>query len=54
MGEKCDGFALRGQAKVNANIAPGQVRREANHNGNELMLRRAAGKSPVKTVEHPL
>jgi len=53
MGEKCDGFARRGQAKVNANIAPGCVRREANQIGNELVLRRAAGENLAKTVELP-
>jgi folate-binding protein YgfZ len=36
---------------LNANIALGYVRREANQIGNELTLRMAAGESPVKIVE---
>ncbi len=38
---------------LNANIALGYVRREANQIGNELTLRTAAGESPVKIVELP-
>lgn len=38
---------------LNANIALGHVRREANQIGNELILRTAAGESPVKIVELP-
>ena len=38
---------------LNANIALGYVRREANQIGNELTLRTAAGKSPAKIVELP-
>jgi glycine cleavage system T protein (aminomethyltransferase) len=38
---------------LNANIALGYVRREANQIGNELTLRMAAGESPVKIVELP-
>jgi folate-binding protein YgfZ len=38
---------------LNANIALGYVRREANQIGNELMLRTAAGESPAKIVELP-
>ncbi|MEI9961466.1 MAG: glycine cleavage T C-terminal barrel domain-containing protein [Limisphaerales bacterium] len=38
---------------LNANIALGYVRREANQIGNELMLRTAAGESLVKIVELP-
>jgi folate-binding protein YgfZ len=38
---------------LNANIALGYVRREANQIGNELTLRTAAGESPAKIVELP-
>jgi folate-binding protein YgfZ len=38
---------------LNANIALGYVRREANQIGNELTLRTATGESPVKIVELP-
>ncbi|HUZ06654.1 MAG TPA: aminomethyltransferase family protein [Candidatus Paceibacterota bacterium] len=38
---------------LNANIALGYVRREANQTGNELTLRSAAGESPAKIVELP-
>jgi glycine cleavage system aminomethyltransferase T len=38
---------------LNANIALGYVRREANQIGNELTLRTAAGESPVKIVALP-
>jgi folate-binding protein YgfZ len=38
---------------LNANIALGYMRREANQIGNELTLRTAAGESPVKIVELP-
>ncbi len=38
---------------LNANIALGYVRREANQIGTELVLRTAAGESPVKIVELP-
>jgi folate-binding protein YgfZ len=38
---------------LNANIALGYVRREANQIGNELMLLIATGKSPAKIVELP-
>ncbi|HEX3855665.1 MAG TPA: glycine cleavage T C-terminal barrel domain-containing protein [Verrucomicrobiae bacterium] len=38
---------------LNANIALGYVRREANQIGNELTLRTAAGESPVKIAELP-
>jgi folate-binding protein YgfZ len=38
---------------LNANIALGYVRREANQIGNELTLRTVAGESPVKIVELP-
>ena len=38
---------------LNANIALGYIRREANQTGNELTLRTAAGESPVKIVELP-
>ena len=38
---------------LNANIALGYVRREANQIGNELMLRTAAGESLVKIVKLP-
>ncbi len=38
---------------LNANLALGYVRREANQIGNELALRTAAGESPVKIVELP-
>ena len=39
---------------LNANIALGYVRREANQIGNELTLRTATGESPAKIVELPL
>ena len=39
---------------LNANIALGYVRREANQIGNELTLRTAAGESAVKIVELPV
>jgi folate-binding protein YgfZ len=38
---------------LNANIALGYVRREANQIGNELTLRTATGESPAKIVELP-
>jgi folate-binding protein YgfZ len=38
---------------LNVNIALGYVRREANHIGNELMLRTTAAESPVKIVPLP-
>jgi folate-binding protein YgfZ len=38
---------------LNANIALGYVRREANQIGNELTLRTAAGESPAKIVALP-
>jgi folate-binding protein YgfZ len=38
---------------LNANIALGYVRREANQIGNELISRTATGESPVKIVELP-
>jgi folate-binding protein YgfZ len=38
---------------LNANIALGYVRREANQIGNELVLRMATGESAVKIVELP-
>jgi folate-binding protein YgfZ len=38
---------------LNANIALGYVRREANQIGNELTLRTAAAESPAKIVELP-
>src|ERR1700722_6371952 len=38
---------------LNANVALGYVRREANQIGNELTLRTAAGESPAKIVELP-
>ena len=38
---------------LNANIALGYVRREANQIGNELTLRTTAGESPAKIVELP-
>jgi folate-binding protein YgfZ len=38
---------------LNANIALGYVRREANQIGNELTLRTATGESPAKIVESP-
>jgi folate-binding protein YgfZ len=38
---------------LNANIALGYVRREANQIGNELMLRTAAGESAAKIVQLP-
>jgi aminomethyltransferase len=38
---------------LNANIALGYVRREANQIGNELTLRTTAGESPVKIVALP-
>lgn len=38
---------------LNASIALGYVRREANQIGNELTLRTAAGESPAKIVELP-
>jgi folate-binding protein YgfZ len=38
---------------LNANIALGYVRHEANQIGNELTLRTAAGESPAKIVELP-
>jgi folate-binding protein YgfZ len=38
---------------LNANIALGYVRREANQIGKELFLRTATGESPVKIVELP-
>jgi folate-binding protein YgfZ len=38
---------------LNANIALGYVRREANQIGNELALRTAAGESPARIVELP-
>ncbi len=38
---------------LDANIALGYVRREANQIGTELMLRTAAGESPAKIVELP-
>ncbi|MGD1090180.1 MAG: aminomethyltransferase family protein, partial [Verrucomicrobiota bacterium] len=38
---------------LNANIALGYVRREANQTGNELTLRTAVGESPAKIVELP-
>jgi folate-binding protein YgfZ len=38
---------------LDANIAMGYVRREANQIGNELRLRAAAGESPAKIVELP-
>ena len=38
---------------LNANIALGYVRREANQIGNELMLQTATGESPAKIVELP-
>ena len=38
---------------LNANIALGYVRREANQIGNELTLRTAAGESTAKIVELP-
>jgi folate-binding protein YgfZ len=41
------------KSPVFGNIAFGYVRREANQIGNELMLRTAAGESPVKIVALP-
>jgi len=38
---------------LNANIALGYVRREANQIGNKLALRTASGESPAKIVELP-
>jgi folate-binding protein YgfZ len=38
---------------LNANIALGYVRREANQIGNELILRMTTGESPAKIVELP-
>jgi len=38
---------------LNANIALGYIRREANQIGNELMLRTVAGESPAKIEELP-
>ena len=38
---------------LNANLALGYVRREANQIGNELTLRTAAGESPAKIVALP-
>jgi glycine cleavage system aminomethyltransferase T len=39
--------------KLNATIALGYVRREANQIGNELTLRTALGESPAKIVQLP-
>jgi glycine cleavage system aminomethyltransferase T len=38
---------------LNANIALGYVRREANQIGTELTMQTAAGEYPVKIVELP-